>query len=153
MLTDIQRAEIILTHVNLVESHMQKIARVLMKDNSATREFILTLLQNSRLHDASKFGLFEFDNLFEGGLHFNEALNIHRAGNMHHPEYWSGIENMPEVYIVEMACDWFARANEFGTDLIQWIDDVATVKYNFTKGDHIWDIIMVYVKILLVKKF
>ena len=56
------------------------------------------------------------------------GIRHHAETNPHHPEYWHGIENMPKVYIAEMVCDWYARSNEFGSDLREWVKDKATKK-------------------------
>ena len=73
--------------------------------------------------------------------------------NRHHPCYWGGIKYMPDVNIAEMTCDWKARANEFGTDLREWIDKHATKKYKFTKKDEVYKKIEKFVNLLLEKPF
>ncbi|MGL4442150.1 MAG: DUF5662 family protein, partial [Alsobacter sp.] len=53
----------------------------------------------------------------------------HVRTNSHHPEYWGGVANMPEIAVAEMVCDWYARAQEFGTGLRDWITQQAVDRY------------------------
>jgi hypothetical protein len=149
-MSDEQKLEIILRHIHLVESNMQRLARTMMKDR---KEFALELLQRSRTHDLSKLSPFEFDHLHEGALRFDEALQMHREGNSHHPEHRTSIHNMPEADVVEMVCDWFARAQEFGTDLRKWVWTVATERYDFERSDEIAKTIEKYLNMVLLKPF
>ncbi len=76
-------------------------------------------------HDVSKFYGIEWDYMHAGpdvskdGL--GHAIKQHTRTNEHHPEFWGGIENMPDIAVAEMVCDWYARAQEFGTGLRDWI--------------------------------
>lgn len=149
-MSDEQKLEIILRHIHLVEANMQRLARILLPKE---REFALEFIQRSRTHDLSKLSPFEFDNLHEGALRFEEALQQHRENNSHHPEHRASIHNMPEIDVAEMVCDWFARAQEFGTDLKQWVWQVATVRYNFEREDPIAAVIEKYLNLILTKPF
>lgn len=60
---------------------------------------------------------------------------------------------MPEVNLAEMVCDWKARANEFGTDLREWIDKCATKKFKFNKKDEVYSKIERFLNLLLEKPF
>jgi hypothetical protein len=117
----------------------------------------MSLIKNGRLHDISKFNEFEFEfvELNKGGSieGFSKALQFHRESNYHHPEKWNGIKNMPSLYVAEMVCDWLARANEFGTDISQWIRNEATKRFDFKMSDPVGIEIQGYLDMLLVPPF
>lgn len=48
----------------------------------------------------------------------NAALSIHYLHNAHHPEHYHNISDMSDVDIIEMCCDWSARAIQFGNNLM-----------------------------------
>lgn len=85
-------------------------------------------------HDASKFHGLEWDFLHAGNDvpkdDLARAIKQHQCFNPHHPEYWNGMENMDQVSIGELCCDWFARAQEFGTGLREWIKDNANGRFH-----------------------
>lgn len=80
------------------------------------------------------------------------ATEHHVKNNKHHPEYWddeheSGVINtqdrdkpavlidatkMPDVYVIEMACDWCAVSQERGTSPFDWADNNINVRWKFT---------------------
>jgi hypothetical protein len=119
------------------------------------------LIANGFVHDASKFHGIEWDNMAPGAptkeesakLKMKMAVNHHRKINPHHPEYWGEIQKMPRVYVAEMVCDWKARSEEFGSSLKDYIDEVATKRWNFSKDDKTYKEIMVFVDLLCEKPF
>lgn len=119
------------------------------------------LIANGYVHDASKFWGVEWDNMAPGEITVEEgaklklklAVQHHNRTNPHHPEYWGGIENMPRLYLAEMVADWKSRSEEFGTDLRQWIDDVATKRFHFEKEDRIYRGITEFVELLCSTPF
>lgn len=106
-----------------------------------------------RIHDASKLEPFEFEHLHDDSPLFQDALIKHRTGNPHHPEHWKSIHDMPDEYLAEMVCDCAARAQEFGTDVSNWFETVATEKYGFTMKDECGKKIKLYLNLLLTPKF
>jgi hypothetical protein len=42
---------------------------------------------------------------------------------------------MPRIAVAEMVCDWYARSQEFGTSLREWIKEDATPRFKITQ-DH-----------------
>ncbi len=117
----------------------------------------ISLIARGYCHDNSKFAGIEW--LF---LHAQEkipdeelklAVKHHNLTNSHHPESANGIKNMSELDMGEMCVDWYARAQEFGTDLRKWINDEATIRYGFKVGDKTHKTIMKYVNLLLGKPF
>jgi len=119
------------------------------------------LIANGFVHDASKFTGIEFEYLSTGNpteenykLKLKLAIQHHQKTNLHHPEAWSGgIKDMPDVYLAEMACDLKARSEEFGTNFREWINDTATIKWNFNNEDKVYKDLMRYVDLLCQSPF
>jgi hypothetical protein len=151
-INDLEKINVHLRHIKMVESNMQKLAKKMLPID---REFALKLIQNSRQHDLSKFDEFEFDHLIreEGNDDFDVALAHHQNNNPHHPEYWNGIHHMPDEYIAEMVCDCLARSQEFGTDIKTWFSRIATKRYGYTVKDPVYQRIKYYLGFLLLEKF
>jgi hypothetical protein len=93
------------------------------------------LLHRAKVHDASKFGaeeripyvwLTEFHRCRRTGLPFEypegiaervtQAIHHHVKSNRHHPEFHADPNDMSDVDLIEMVCDWTAMAQEFGQD-------------------------------------
>lgn len=93
------------------------------------------LLQRGEVHDASKFGpreripyvwLTEQYRRRKAGEQFEyppgiaglvqSAVEHHLTSNRHHPEFHLDPNDMTEVDLMEMVCDWTAMAQEFGQD-------------------------------------
>lgn len=120
------------------------------------------LIAHGFIHDVSKFYGIEWESIIPGlssentdnkALKLKLAIHQHNTTNLHHPEAWNGIKNMPRVYIAEMACDWKARSEEFGSSLKDWIDQKATKRWGFEKDDKIYKEIMEFVNMLCDKPF
>ena len=60
---------------------------------------------------------------------------------------------MPRLYLAEMACDIKARSEEFGTDLRQWVDEVATKKYMFMKDGQVYKELSEFIDLLCPTPF
>lgn len=156
-MTNLEKIELILSHIKRVESNMQFLAKELLKENERENlNFCLQLLQGSRLHDVTKLNGDEFHYLnsdYIGTKEFKEALHLHQKSNSHHPEFYGAIYLMDEVDIAEMACDLFARGQEFGTNTMEWIETVATKKYRFEMTDRVGTSLKKYIEILTKNKF
>ena len=119
------------------------------------------LIANGFIHDASKFNGIEWDNLLLGKISEEEidkarikmAIYHHNHTNLHHPEAWGHIHNMPILYLVELLCDWKSRSEEFGTALLDYINDHATKRFNFSKEDEVYKVLMKYYDLLCDKPF
>lgn len=119
------------------------------------------LIANGYIHDASKFHGIEWDHMAPGQelaeegakLKLKLAVQHHNRTNSHHPEYWATIQHMPRLYVAEMVADWKARSEEFGTSLRDWIDEVATKRFHFTKEERIYKEIIEFVDLLCSKPF
>jgi hypothetical protein len=91
------------------------------------------LRERAAIHDASKFGpdervpyiwLTEFHRRRHAGdpmeypdgvaEQVERAIQHHLAANRHHPEFHADPNDMSEIDLIEMVCDWTAMAQEFG---------------------------------------
>lgn len=116
------------------------------------------LIARGHAHDASKWHGIERDILHTGPDVSKERLALamrqHTAVNDHHPEFHpDGVHGMGRLAIAEMVCDWYARAQEMGTDLRQWITERAMPKYGFRPGDPPSKLIDMFVEMLLPNPF
>lgn len=117
------------------------------------------LIANGMIHDNSKLRGIEWKYLHTDVKETNEeafliAHHQHITSNPHHPEYWPcGINEMSPVYIAEMICDWHSRSSEFGTDLWEWIKEVAVPKYKVSTSGKTYKIMKEFVDLLLERRF
>jgi hypothetical protein len=93
------------------------------------------LIERARVHDASKYGteeripyvwLTEYHRCRRNGEPFHypdevaeavkRAIHHHVTTNRHHPEFHADPNDMSDVDVIEMVCDWTAMAQEFGQD-------------------------------------
>lgn len=158
---ELKHLELLLRHIELVQQNCIQIAKKLIEVGDC--DLGRHLIQNAMQHDGSKFIGIEWDCMKaysvkkklnkEESIDLGKAANTHARSNPHHPEYWGGIHNMPEVYIIEMVCDWRARSIEFAKDLREWIDNEASKRYKFNKTDKVYTTITKYLDVLLNKPF
>lgn len=156
VLRDLQKLEELLSHIQKVQEGALRIGKHLIRNGES--ELGRTLIANSLVHDQSKFRGIEWDMISTVDSDLDKeirmlAVSQHNRTNKHHPEYWSSIHEMPEIYIAEMVCDWYARSSEFGTDLREWVKESATKRFNFTTQQKVWKIIKKYIDIVLEKPF
>lgn len=114
--------------------HIDRVRRCLSVMAEAT-DHTDDLNQRARLHDASKFSpaeripyiwLTEFHRCrrseepftFPDGMEdqVRAAIDHHMAANRHHPDFHADPNDMSDVDLIEMICDWTAMAQEFGQD-------------------------------------
>jgi hypothetical protein len=146
----IEKLKSLIEHIEEVQKNCQKLGFKLIEIN----EFDLgkMLVANSFLHDQSKFHGLEWLHLTkpdEEDELVGVAIQAHTSANYHHPEAWSGIKNMPPVFLAELVCDWKARSSELGNDLKDWIESAAFKKFQFSKRDKVYRDIMRFVNLLL----
>lgn len=161
-MTDKTKEEIDLEVKHLLEitNHIKNVQRNAIKLGFALIQkgkfdFAKQLMANAFIHDNSKFYGVEFQFLNRECKDGSRQLAIqnHIERNPHHPEYWTTIEDMPDVYLAEMVCDWIARSTEMGTDLRAFINETATEKYNFKLNSKIHKKIKYYVNLILEEPF
>ena len=79
----------------------------------------------------------------------NQAISLHFARNTHHPEhYFSGVESMSLLDMIEMVCDWKAT-NEIrlrkDETAISWEDSLELQRKRFNLTDNqLWLIDLIY---------
>jgi hypothetical protein len=152
----LERVNDLRRHIEHVQELAYLLGERLFKSSEDDRFLAHELITNVQSHDQSKFRGIEWEYLHDSikdtdSEKFLLAWEQHVKTNPHHPEYWAGIKNMPDVYIAEFVCDTFSRSSEFGTDYSAWLDAVATKKYNFTKRSGVWKKIKKYKDILINK--
>ena len=111
--------------------HIERVRRCLMTMAEVT-DHSDELVKRSLIHDASKFDpeeripyiwLTEFYRckrdcepfIYPDGMEqrVRDAIAHHMSRNRHHPEFHADPNDMTEVDLIEMVCDWTAMAQEF----------------------------------------
>lgn len=145
----------LIRHIELVQSGCLILGKKMIE--AGETHLGLALIARGYCHDNSKFYGIEFDYLHNHKPVPDDELKLairhHTLSNDHHSEFWGHIKNMPEIAIAEMTVDFYARAQEFGTDLRKWINEEATTRFDFKVGDKTHKTIMRYVDLLLGKPF
>lgn len=147
----LEKIETVLNHIQNVQRNCYKLGLKLIKAGEI--ELGRNLIANGQIHDNSKFKGIEFDHLFYDDPILINVINHHSSTNPHHPEFWSKIQSMPELYLIELICDCTARSAEFGSDIRDWFKNEATQKYNFSMDDEVGVKIIYYLDMLLEKPF
>lgn len=145
----------VLRHIRNVRESCELLGSRLVK--AGEPDMGLELVALGQIHDYSKLhNQLEFTYLrtaHTGTPEFRAAFQSHVSTNLHHPEAWHGIEEMPRVYVAEMICDWKARSSEFGTDLMGWIKSQATERFQFSKSGKVYKDIKELTGLLLDNPF
>lgn len=114
--------------------HIERVRRCLAVMATVT-DYADELNQRADIHDASKFGeeervpyiwLTEFHRCRRSGEPFTYPLGMddrvrnaivhHVTTNRHHPDFHADPNDMTDVDLIEMVCDWTAMSQEFGQD-------------------------------------
>lgn len=151
----ISALEKLLRHIKLVQEAALIIGKKLIIEGRT--ESGLQLIANSMEHDISKFKGIEWEELCcsdTNKLDENQknAIAHHQKVNAHHPEYWAGIDEMPDVFVAELVCDLYARSAELGTDLRDYEKNVFQKRYNVSPTGKSWKRIKYYTDLLLDQK-
>ena len=107
----------------------------------------LSLLKRLAVHDNSKIFSDELDYIMKlscnkqsftnpnYSLSEDEKIIIekHWKHNKHHPEYHDNIEDMSELDIMEMVCDWHSRSTQYGTDFFEFVTTRQENRFHFPK--------------------
>jgi hypothetical protein len=155
MFTVQEHVDNLVRHIELVREGTLLLGKRLI--NEGRKDFGRILIAKGFVHDASKFHGIEWQYLHAGNDVPKDKLELaihqHTLTNPHHPEYWGGMENMPEIYVAEMVCDWYARGIEFGTGLRPWIKEVGIDRFKIDLDGEQYKWINKYVDILLQNSF
>lgn len=142
-------------HINLVRESCSLLGGRFIKQGRI--DFGRLLIARGFRHDASKFMGIEWDYLHAGPdvpqERLEAAIAQHVRTNDHHPEFWGGLENMPEIAVAEMICDWYARSQEFGTGLRDWVTKNAIERYKIALDSDQYRWMMSCVDMLLQDPF
>lgn len=155
-MNDQERLDSLLRHINLVRENCERMAEKLT--DRGEYDLARRLLQNSFLHDNSKFNGIEWQFLTDpqetnrSGLKY--AVQHHQRVNPHHPEYWTrGIHDMPLVYRYEMIADIAARSTEMATSARDFVVETMPNKYGFVKNGPLHQELMAMLELICSKPF
>lgn len=96
------------------------------------------VLQRAAKHDISKFtdnewpGYYDINCLYiQDSDEAKKAIDHHYKNNDHHPEFWDNdMYKMPGEAILEMLLDWLAINQAKGTNVIEFLHQVAQERWN-----------------------
>lgn len=133
----------LLVHKQYMLESCNKMVKWLLNNNQEV--LAIELVERAIIHDNSKFTDEEMDAL--GKLYETkeplvnpdhiledsdkDLIRTHWKNNRHHPEYFDKITDMMEIDIIEMVCDWYARSNQFGTDLMEFVHKRQENRFHF----------------------
>lgn len=114
------------------------------------------VIRRGHAHDLSKFTgierLFLHQKKKVNKKNLELAIQQHVTTNDHHPEFFeNGMDDMNEAQLIEWCCDVYARSAQFGTDLMEWVDNVAVKRFNIKNEQY--ELIVKYLKCLTSGKF
>lgn len=153
----LKKVDALYRHIEEVQRNCRLLGERLIE--KGRDELAVQLIRNALIHDQSKFTGIEWDYLLstaetaEEKTKLSLAVHHHNRTNLHHPEAWLGIKNMPDVFVAEMVCDWKARSSEFGQSVQEWIDNGAAKRFSYTKRDTVYKTIMSFTNLLLDEPF
>lgn len=155
MLSCEQHLDNLLRHIDLVRQAGVLLGKRLMEQGR--KDFGRILIARCYEHDKSKFYGIEWRFLHAGNDVPEDDLKLaitqHTETNSHHPEFHGGFNNMPEMDIAEMVCDWYARSQEFGTGFRDWITETAVERFHMDTKSERFGWVMNFVNILLQDSF
>lgn len=145
-------SEMVAFYERRTSEHIERVRRCLELMAAAT-VYADELIARAKVHDASKFGsderipyiwITEFHRCRHSGTPFdyprgmegqvNLAIAHHMRTNRHHPEYHADPNDMSDVDLIEMICDWTAMSQEFGQDggsARSWADRTIGIRVHF----------------------
>jgi Family of unknown function (DUF5662) len=157
-------SDMVAFYASRTKEHIDRVRRCLTIMASATK-YSAELNERALVHDASKFGpeervpyiwLTEYHRCRRTGESFTypegmdqqvrDAIAHHMSVNRHHPEFHADPNDMTEVDLIEMVCDWTAMSQEFdqnGGSARAWADKTIghRVKFNDDKRQFVYDMI------------
>lgn len=155
MLSCEQHLDNLLRHIDMVRQAGVLLGKRLIEQGR--KDFGRLLIGKVYEHDTSKFYGIEWRYLHAGNdvdlEDLERAVKQHTETNSHHPEYWGSFQNMPEIAVAEMVCDWYARSQEFGTSLRGWIKDTAIERFKIDSASEQYLWVEKYVNLLLEDSF
>ena len=155
MLSCEQHLDNLLRHIDMVRQAGVLLGKRLME--SGRKDFGRLLIARCYKHDVSKFYGIEWRYLHAGKdvpkEDLQRAIQQHQETNSHHPEHHGGFENMGEMDVAEMVCDWYARSQEFGTGLRDWIKNTAIDRFHIDTESEQYVWVEKFVEMMLEDSF
>lgn len=152
-----ENLERIMKHKTNVLQNCIELARAIRRTeafNGESERFARQLIQRGYEHDNSKLDGIEWEYLHRGKEFRDLATRQHQETNDHHPEYWpGGMDEMPEICIAEMVCDWKARSNEQGTSVREFVREKAMKRFNISPRGKTYKRIKKYLDLVLEQPF
>lgn len=144
-----QKLNKILRHIEHVRENTQLMGFQLIERGEV--DFGIKLIKHGLIHDNSKLTGLELSGLtqHDDEVLLQHAIQQHALSNPHHPEYWGGIDKMPDLYLAEMCCDWKARSGELGKDFNEWLLEHAPARFKYNTTDDVHKKIMYYSNLLI----
>jgi hypothetical protein len=169
--------EMVAFYERRTNEHIERVRRCLAL-LAAVSGYADELIERGKVHDASKFGpeeraayiwLTEYHRCRKSGEPFEYpdgvaeqvklAIRHHVTSNRHHPEFHADPNDMSDVDLVEMVCDWTAMAQEFDQDqdggsARGWADKTVgkRVAFNAEKREFIYRMIEVLDRQIAAKR-
>lgn len=151
------RLNALVRHVGHVRENCLQLSQYFLDNDEP--ELAVEIIARGLRHDQSKFSGLEWQYLHTDVKDsfpalFQDALASHWFLNDHHPEHWKlGVKAMPRVVLAEMAADWVARGQEFGSDVLDFIHNTACPRYGITQDSPVYEQIFEFLGVLLERKF
>ena len=161
MISSEPTADMVAFYERRTKEHIDRVRRCLSV-LAAVTEYADELNERAKVHDASKFSpeeripyiwLTEFHRCRRSGEPFEypdgmedqvrAAIDHHMSTNRHHPDFHADPNDMSDVDLIEMVCDWTAMSQEFDQDggsARGWADKTvgSRVKFNQEKSRFIY---------------
>lgn len=61
----------------------------------------------------------------------SEIIENHWKNNRHHPEHFNEVQEMSELDIIEMVCDWYARSLQYTTNFLDFVKTRQENRFHF----------------------
>ena len=121
----------------------------------------IELVRRAIVHDNTKFHNDEIEyiiklsedngNLTDPNYVMTEAdkkcIELHWRNNRHHPEHFKNINEMKEIDIIEMVCDWYARSLQLNTNFMEFVYTRQENRFHFP--EEMFKTILKYCNILI----
>ena len=136
-------ADDIITHKIYVLQICQKVFKYLCDNNQS--QVGIDLLKRAATHDNSKFSESEFERMasilktdecfknakYKLSKEERDIIRLHWKNNRHHPEHFNDINQMSDLDIWEMVCDWYARSLQYGTNFLEFVSTRQKNRFDF----------------------
>lgn len=147
-------------HKDYVLKVCNKFAKYLIENDS--KEIAEELLERAKVHDNSKIlnkdefrsltGIINDKSCLKDASSKlsqfkQDSIELHWKHNEHHPEHFDDVNKMTKLDKMEMCCDWCARAMQYNTNLLEFVEKRQEDRFHFP--ELMYDEIYHYCKILI----